>query len=61
MFDSVKAGEVVAGATLRNRQIAQERKDVALAAGDQKEARRWASELRKLDKLIARYRLDRHT
>jgi len=58
-FDIVDAGERVASAMLRNREFAQQERDAAVVRGDQKKARKWATELLKTEKLIAEYGLTR--
>lgn len=58
-FDVVEAGEQLARSALRDRDFAQEQRDAAIASGNKKDARKWDSELRKWEKLIAQYGLDR--
>lgn len=52
--------ERLARATLRDRGIAVVEMEKALANGKRKDAISWGSEIRKLDKLIAQYGLDRY-
>jgi hypothetical protein len=45
--------------TLRSRDFAREQRDAAAANGNRRDARKWDSELRKWEKLIAQYGMDR--
>ena len=60
IFDVVKAGADLATAALRMRGDVQTFLDDAVVKGNRQEARRWEGELRKLNKMIARYGLDQH-
>jgi hypothetical protein len=59
-FDMAKARVDIARASLKMREEARQCLDAALAKGDRKEARSWASMLRKLNKLIAEYGIERY-
>lgn len=59
-FDARKALHELAMAMLRNRELARLSRDEALASGNKKDARAWASELRKLEKLITQYGLEHY-
>ena len=60
-MDRAKLARDHALATLRLRDQAAKFLDEARAAGDRREVRTWEAELRKFDKLIATYGLNRYS
>lgn len=59
-FDMAKARGDLAKSTLIMREEAQRLLHAAVASDDLREARSWQIQLRKIDKLIARYGLERY-
>jgi hypothetical protein len=60
MIDIAKAAEDHARAVLRMRSDAEQELAKALAANERKHIRSWQSQLRKINKLIADYGLERY-
>lgn len=60
MFDQTRAADQLKESTLRMQAEAMAFLEQAQAAGNKKEARIWASELRKVNKLISDYGFNRN-
>jgi hypothetical protein len=59
-FDIAKARIGMAKSALLMRVEAQRLLDIAVATSDHREARSWQAQLRKIDKMIAQYGLERY-